>query len=132
MLHFRTLDLKYKKNNNNNSTSYSYVQQNIDEHTYADSKSKESQLVIVFHTRRSLVLVHDGNFDSLDFGYMRGFLDDAACGACRRSTIFRLGQVGQRHGGVDLSPVRLVFSTPPFLHHDAAVETQGYGVKHQL
>lgn len=69
-----------------------------------------------------LVLVHDGYFDSLDFGYMRGLLDDAAGGSCR-SSVFRLGQVGQGHGCVDLSPVRLIFSASLFLRCDAVVYT---------
>lgn len=56
---------------------------------------------------------------------MRGFLDDAAGGA-RGSTVFRLGQVGQRHGCIDLSPVRLVFSASLFLRRDAAADTHVY------
>lgn len=77
------------------------------------------------HTRRLLVLVHDGYFDSFDFSYMGGFLDDAAGGASR-STVFRLGQVGQGHGCVDLSPVRVIFPTSFFLRHAAAEDTHVY------
>lgn len=40
---------------------------------------------------------------------MRGFLDDAAGGACRRG-VLALSQVRQRHGGVQLVPVRSAFS----------------------
>lgn len=55
-----------------------------------------------------LIFLHQWHFNSLDLCYMGGLLDDAAGGP--GGAVLPLRQVGQGHGGVDLSPVRLVFA----------------------
>ncbi len=55
-----------------------------------------------------LIFLHQRHFNSLDLCYMGGLLDDAAGGP--GGAVFPLRQVGQGHGGVDLSPVCLVFA----------------------
>lgn len=55
-----------------------------------------------------LIFLHQWHFHSLDLCYMGGLLDDAAGGP--GGAVLPLRQVGQGHGGVDLSPVRLVFA----------------------
>lgn len=78
---------------------------------------------LLVHRKRALVLVQDRHFDSLDFSYVGGFLDDAA-GGSRGGAVLGLGQVGEGHGCVDLSPVRLVFTASFLLRHDAVVHTK--------
>ena len=71
-----------------------------------------------------LVLLHHGHFDSLDLGYVGRLLDDAAGGA---GGGVHLGQVGERHGGVDLPPVPLVFALCPRLLHASDHHSDGPG-----
>lgn len=64
-----------------------------------------------------LILLHQRHFNSLDFCYMGGLLDDAAGGP--RDAVLALCQVGQGHCRVDLLPVRLVFALHLLLLHSA-------------
>lgn len=65
-----------------------------------------------------LIFLHQRHFNSLDLCYMGGLLDDAAGGP--GGAVLPLCQVGQGHGGVDLSPVRLVFALHSLLLHSSA------------
>lgn len=68
-----------------------------------------------------LIFLHQRHFNSLDLCYMGGFLDDAAGGP--GGAVLPLRQVGQGHGGVDLLPVRLVFSLHLLRSSDATAAT---------
>lgn len=74
----------------------------------------------------ALIFMHHRHFDSLDLCYMGGLLDDAAGGPA--GAVLTLRQIGQGHGGVDLSPVRLVLALHSFLlrksYANAATEDQ--------
>lgn len=52
--------------------------------------------------------MQDRHFNSLDFSYVRGFLDDAAGGG-GGGRVLGLSQISEGHGRVDLPPVCLIF-----------------------
>lgn len=66
--------------------------------------------------------MQDRHFNSLDFSYVWGFLDDAAGGG-GGGRVLGLSKVSEGHGRVDLPPVCLVFPLYLLLQH-ASVNIQ--------